>query len=201
MTYKKEDDETTWELDETADIDLNAAVDEIMEEAAEAVDSSTRLEADLAAAKAEAADWQDRFMRKAAEFENYRKRMDKEKSEIRISSQSAILRDLLPALDGFDRALKYFSAAEGGSGSAEQYREGVELLCRQVMDTMAQAGVKPIEAEGKVFDPYLHEALSRVETSEAADGIIVNELRRGYMFRDGLLRPSQVVVAAQPKEI
>jgi molecular chaperone GrpE len=199
MTFKKEDDETTWELDETAGMDMNAAIEEILEEAAGSVDSPTQLQADLAAAKAEAAEWQDRFMRNAAEFDNYRKRVDKEKAELRISSQSVILRSLLPVLDGFDRALKYFAETENVSGSVEKYREGVELLFRQVLDTMAQAGVAPIEAEGKPFDPHLHEALSREETSEAAEGIIVNDLRRGYMFRDILLRPSQVIVAVQPK--
>jgi len=200
MTLNEENEETTWELDEAADADMNAAVDKIMEEAAEAVDSPTQLEASLSAARAEADEWRDRFMRKAAEFENYRKRMDKEKADLRIISQSAILRELLPILDGFDRALKYFSEAKGGAGSVEQYREGVEMLCRQALDTMAQAGVTPIAAEGNPFDPHLHEALSRYETSEVAEGTIVNEVRRGYMFKDSLLRPSQVVVAAQPSE-
>ncbi|MDR0311060.1 MAG: nucleotide exchange factor GrpE [Acidobacteriota bacterium] len=197
MTLKKDDDETAWEIEEATGIDLDGAMDEIMEEAAGQADAPTGLEVDLAAAKAEAAEWQDRFMRKAAEFENYRKRMDREKAELRIASQSAILRNLLPVLDGFDRALKYFSGAERVAGSVEQYREGIELLFRQVLDALAQAGVAPIEAEGKPFDPHLHEALSREETSEVADGTIVSELRRGYMFNETLLRPSQVIVAVQ----
>jgi molecular chaperone GrpE len=199
MTHN-EDDEATWDLEETADVDMNAAVDKIMEEAAGADDSPTQFEASLSAARAEADEWRDRFMRKAAEFENYRKRMDKEKTELRIMAQSAILRDILPILDGFDRALKYFGEAKDGAGSVEQYREGVELLCRQALDTMTQAGVAPIAAEGNPFDPHLHEAISRYETPDAAEGTIVSELRRGYMFRDSLLRPSQVVVAAQPRE-
>ena len=177
--------------DEAINGDVDAAVDEIAE------DQPLSLETELAAAKADAAEWQDRFMRKAAEFENYRKRMDKEKNELRTSSQSAILLDILPVLDGFDRALKYFSEMEYATGSAEQWRQGVELLHRQVLDTLTQAGVTPIETEGKPFDPHLHEALSREETSEVADGIIVNELSRGYMFRNNLLRPSQVIVAVQ----
>ena len=195
----KEEDQTIYEIDEAANDDMSGAEGEVMAEAAGAVDPLARLEADLTAAKADAAEWHDRFMRKAADFDNYRKRMDKEKAELRISSQSAILQDILPILDGFDRALKYFGEAEeSGAGSVKQWREGVELLYRQMSDTLAHAGVTPIEAEGKPFDPHLHEALSRQETSEAADGIIVNELRRGYMFRDGLLRPSQVIVAVQP---
>ena len=198
MTLNEKEDQPTWEIDEAATIDLDNAMNEIMEEAAGSVDSLTQIESDLAAAKADAAEWQDRFMRKAAEFENYRKRMDKEKTELRIISQSAILRDILPVLDGFDRALKYFSET-AGAGSIEKYREGVELLCRQVFDILAQSGVAPIETEGKPFDPRLHEALSSEETSEVAEGTIVNELRRGYIFKDSLLRPSQVIVAAKPK--
>ena len=194
MTLKNEDP-AAWEIDEAADVDMNNAMDEILEDADGHVDSVTRLEADLESSKNEAAEWRDRFMRKAAEFENYRKRMDKEKTDLRISSQKMILRNLLPVLDGFDRAMKYFDETNGGAGSIEQYREGVELLCRQVFDTIAQAGVAPIEAEGKPFDPHLHEAISRVETPDAAEGIIVGEIRRGYMFNESLLRPSQVVVA------
>jgi len=199
MTFNEKEDHPAWEIDDSASIDLDDAMNEILEEAAGSVDSHTQIEEDLAAAKADAAEWQDRFMRKAAEFENYRKRMDKEKSELKIMSQSAILRDLLPVLDGFDRALKYFSETEGGAGSVEKYREGVELLCRQVLDTLAQAGVAPIETKGKPFDPHLHEALSSEATSAAAEGTIVGELRRGYIFKDSLLRPSQVIVAVQPK--
>jgi molecular chaperone GrpE len=156
------------------------------------------LETDLITAKTDAAESQDRFMRTAAEFDNYRKRVDKEKTELRVTSQSAILRDILHVLDGFDRALKYFSKA-GGAGTVEQYREGVELLARQVLDTLAQSGVEPIAAKGTPFDPHLHEALSLEETFEVADGIIVSEVRRGYMFKDNLLRPAQVIVAVQPK--
>jgi molecular chaperone GrpE len=174
--------------------------DEISEKAFEPIDSIMQLEADLAAAKVEIAEWRDSFMRKAAELENYRKRMDKEKQELRILSQSTILRDILPIVDGLDRAMKYFGDEEKDTGLAKQYRQGVELLCRQVLDTLALAGVKPIETEGKPFDPYLHEALSREETSEFDEGIVVSEFRRGYMFRDSLLRPSQVIVAVQPKE-
>jgi len=199
MTLNEKDDHAELIIDVTANVDLDDALNEILEEAAGSVDSPEQPDSDLAVAKADAAEWQDRFMRKAAEFENYRKRVDREKSELKIISQSAILQNILPVLDGFDRALKYFSETDGVAGSVEKYREGVELLYRQVIDTLGQAGVAPIEAEGKPFDPHLHEALSSEETSETAEGTIVNELRRGYMFKDSLLRPSQVIVAVQPK--
>ena len=173
--------------------------DDSEEEVYSLEDPVLQLEADLAAAKTGAAEWQDRFMRKAAEFENYRKRTDREKSDLRISAQGAILQGILPVVDGFDRALNYFSSEQESTGSVEQYREGVELLYRQVLDTLAQAGAVPIETEGQVFDPNLHEALSREETAEVDEGIVVRELRRGYLFKDKLLRPAQVIVAVHPK--
>jgi len=199
MTFNEKDDQADLVIDVTANVDLDNALNEILEEAAESIDSPAQLDAELAAAKADAAEWQDRFMRKAAEFENYRKRVDREKSELKIISQSAILRGILPVLDGFERALKYFKKTGESSGSVEKYREGVELLYRQVIDTLEQVGVTPIETEGKHFDPHLHEALSSEATAEVAEGTIVNELRSGYMFKDILLRPSQVIVAVQPK--
>jgi len=168
-------------------------------------DSSLQLEADLAAAKVDIAEWHDRYMRKAAEFENYRKRVEREKADLRVASQGAILRELLPVVDGFDRALQSFEAnpdgqaSPGHAGSAAQYREGMELLYRLVLDALAQAGATPIETEGREFDPNLHEALSREMTAEVEDGTVVRELRRGYMFKGKLLRPAQVVVAVHPK--
>ena len=195
MTLDENEDTSTIKIDEEANVDMSNAMELILEEAAESIDSFSQLEADLETAKADADEWRNRFLRKAAEFENYRKRIDKEKTELKTMAQSAILRSILPILDGFDRALKYFDETKSAAGSIEQYREGVELLCRHMLDTLSQAGVTPIETERKPFDPHLHEALSREGTSEAAEGTILNELRRGYMFKDTLLRPSQVIVA------
>jgi molecular chaperone GrpE len=163
------------------------------------VDPATQLEADLKAAKAESAEWQDRFLRKAAEFENYRKRVDKEKSELRIQSQSSILTEMLPVVDACERALKFFEKDQDNAETLQQYREGVELLYRQVLDSFSRTGAVPIESEGKPFDPHLHEALSREETIEFEEGVVSKELRRGYMFKDKLLRPAQVIVAVHPQ--
>ena len=162
-------------------------------------DPAIQLEADVKAAKAESAEWQDRFLRKAAEFENYRKRVDKEKSELRIQSQSSILIEMLPVVDACERALKFFEKGEDVTETLHQYREGVELLYRQVLDSFSRAGAVPMESEGKPFDPHLHEAISREETSEFEEGMVARELRRGYMFKDKLLRPAQVMVAVPPQ--
>lgn len=162
-------------------------------------DPVIQLETDVKAAKAESAEWQDRFLRKAAEFENYRKRIDKEKSELRIQSQISILIEMLPVVDACERALKFFEKGQDIAETLQQYREGVELLYRQVLDAFSRTGAVPIESEGKQFDPHLHEALSREETSEFDEGVVARELRRGYMFKDKLLRPAQVMVAVPPQ--
>jgi molecular chaperone GrpE len=162
------------------------------------LDPSAQLQADLNAAKSEVAEWQDRFLRKAAEFENFRKRMEKEKSETASQAKSSVLADLLPVLDACERALKSFGGAQSPPAGLEQYREGVELLYRQMLDTMGRIGVVPMETEGKPFDPHLHEAISREVTLEMKENAVVRELRRGYFFKDRLLRPAQVIVAVRP---
>jgi molecular chaperone GrpE len=162
-------------------------------------DPTIQLEADVKTAKAESAEWQDRFLRKAAEFENFRKRADKEKSDLRIQSQSSILIEMLPVVDACERALKFFDKGQDIADTLQQYRDGVEMLYRQVLDAFSRAGAVPIESEGKPFDPHMHEALSREETSEFEEGVVARELRRGYMFRDKLLRPAQVMVAVPPQ--
>jgi molecular chaperone GrpE len=162
------------------------------------VDPSTQLQADLSAAKTEIAEWQDRFLRKAAEFENYRKRTDKEKSDAMMLAKSSVLTEFLPVLDACERALKSFGDAQGQPNSLQQYKEGVELLYKQVLDTMGRTGVVPMETEGKPFDPHLHEALSREENAEVEENTVVRELRRGYLIKDKLLRPAQVIVSVHP---
>jgi molecular chaperone GrpE len=162
-------------------------------------DPVMQLESEVKAAKAESAEWQDRFLRKAAEFENYRKRVEKEKTELRLQSQSSILTEMLPVVDASERALKFIEKGQDCTETLQQYREGVELLYRQVLDAFGRTGAVPIESEGKPFDPHLHEALSREETTEFEEGVVSRELRRGYMFKDKLLRPAQVIVAVPPQ--
>jgi molecular chaperone GrpE len=163
-------------------------------------DPLAQLEAELKVAKTESAEWQDRFLRKAAEFENFRKRSDKEKVDARLHAQSSILAEFLPITDACQRALKIFADNQEAVGTLQQYKEGVELLYRQFMDTLNRIGVVAMQTEGQIFDPHLHEALSRQVTTEFKEGTIVMELRQGYMFKDKLLRPAQVVVAVPPQE-
>jgi molecular chaperone GrpE len=171
-----------------------------MESVAAPVDPMTQLQADVNAAKSEIAEWQDRFLRKAAEFENYRKRTEKEKSDAMALAKSSVLVEFLPVLDACERALKSFSDLQETAAGLQQYQEGVQLLYKQLLDTMSRVGVIPMEAEGKQFDPHMHEALSREENLELEENTVVRELRRGYLFKDKLLRPAQVIVAFNPIE-
>ena len=155
---------------------------------------------ELKGIKAESEEWRDRFLRKAAELENFRKRTDKEKSEIVSHAKSSVLLEILPIVDACERAMESFDDVEAEGDGLGQYREGVELLYKQLSNTLNRLGVVPVEARGEEFDPHLHEALSREETSEYEENIVTRELRRGYLYQDRLLRPSQVIVAIRPRE-
>ena len=162
-------------------------------------DPLVRAEAELKEARTESAEWQDRFLRKAAEFENFRKRTDKEKADSAIRVKSSLLQEFLPIVDAFERALESMDQGKGALNELDQYYEGVELLYKQLLDTLGRGGVVPIESEGQPFDPHLHEALSRKESPDYEEDTVIQELRRGYLFKERLLRPAQVIVAFNPE--
>ncbi len=182
------------------DITPDDAKEQTTESIAAPLDPMAQLQADINAAKAEVAEWQDRFLRKAAELENYRKRAEKERAEAVVTAKSSVLIEFLPIADACERALGMLKETQSASMDVKQYQEGVELLYRQVLDALSRTGAIPIQVEGKQFDPHLHEALIREESSDAEEGTVVKELRRGYLFKDKLLRPAQVVVAVKPQE-
>lgn len=131
----------------------------------------------------------DRLLRLTAEFDNYRKRTERERRELIDQAAGDLLGDLLPVVDDLERAL----AADARDGDA--YRRGVEIIHRQLLDVMARRGVAPIEAAGADFDPTLHQAVAHEPGDGHRDGEVVEELRRGYTLRGRLLRPSMVKVA------
>ena len=184
---------------ENAEPDMNNEEEVKTESIAAPADPSIQLEADLKAARAEAAEWQDRFLRKAAEFENFRKRTDKEKVDSMALAKSSLLIEFLPVADACERALQSMENGGNDTGDLEQYKEGVGLLYKQLLDTLSRSGVVPIESVGKPFDPHLHEALSRKEDPNYEVDTVIQELRRGYCFKDRLLRPAQVIVAVKPE--
>jgi molecular chaperone GrpE len=162
-------------------------------------DPMAQLQASLEAAKAESEQWRDRFLRKAAEMENFRKRSDRERAEAETLVKSSILIEFLPIMDGCERALASFKGINNEHSLVNKYREGVELLYKQLGNTLNRLGVVPLEVKGSKFDPNLHEALTHLETQEFEDNTVIEELRRGYLFKNRLLRPAQVVVASCPK--
>ena len=133
----------------------------------------------------------DQLLRNKAEMDNARKRLAREKEEFQRFSLVQTLEALLPILDGFELAL----AAEGGG---EDYRKGVEIIYLQFLGTLQRLGLEPIEAKGKLFDPNVHEAIATVETEDVPDQYVVDEMQRGFFYRNRLLRPAKVRVAKQP---
>ena len=133
---------------------------------------------------------QDRLLRTAAEFDNYRKRMERERRELSDHAAAAVVRDLLPILDNFERALQAPAGPE-----AETFRRGVELIHKQMLDLLMKRGVKPIAALGTDFDPNFHEAVIHEVSDAHREGEVMQELQRGYMLGDRLLRPAMVKVA------
>jgi len=145
---------------------------------------------DVEALKNERDTLQDRLLRTAAEFDNYRKRIDRERREQSESAAASLLAEILPVVDNLERALQAPSGPE-----AAGYRAGVELILRQLNDMLRKRGVTPIAARGTDFDPRFHQAVSQ-ETSDAhRDGEVMEEMQRGYMLGDRLLRPAMVKVA------
>jgi molecular chaperone GrpE len=157
------------------------------------------LQSQITALRSQSAGWQDRFLRKAAEFDNYRKRTEREKTESAAFARSALLQELLPILDACARAQRSFSRVEENE-SVRQYREGVELVFKQLGDVLAKLGVIPFDALGEHFDPNRHEALIREENLDAPENTVIEVLRPGYLYRDRLLRPAQVKVAVHSRQ-
>jgi molecular chaperone GrpE len=145
---------------------------------------------DVAALQRERDEYFDRFMRKAAEFDNYRKRVDRERREQAQQGVVEILRELLLVVDDFDIALVVDAGEAAGA-----YRKGIELIHTKLHDVLRKYGVRPIEAVGADFDPNIHQAVIHEVSPEHREGEVVGELRKGYMMGDRLLRPAMVKVA------
>lgn len=131
----------------------------------------------------------ERLARLQAEFENFRKRNQREQQEFRDYALTDTLKQLLPILDSLDRAVKTESK------SVEDFRSGIELIDRQFHDVLTRLGVEPIQAQGQPFDPSLHHAIQMVETTDVPDHHVIDELQRGYRLRERVLRPAMVRVS------
>ena len=150
-------------------------------------------ESDLQKLKAERDALLDRLARLQAEFDNARKRSVREQQEFRDFAAADTIKALLPALDSFERAL------QAPARDVRELRSGVELIYKQLLDALQKLGVRPVPAKGETFDPHLHEAIEMVDTTDAPDHQVIEELQRGYKLKERLLRPAMVKVASNPR--
>lgn len=134
-------------------------------------------------------DYYDRLLRKTAEFDNYRKRTDRERQQLSEAAAADLLQELLPLVDDMERALR------ADSDDADAIRKGVELIHKQLLETLRKRGVRPIDALGADFDPHYHMAVAHEPANDRREGEVIEEFRRGYMLGDRLLRPAMVKVA------
>lgn len=135
-------------------------------------------------------EFQDRLLRKSAEFDNYRKRIERERREQADQALVSLMQDLLPVVDDFDRAL----SADAGN-EADAYRKGVALIYAKLTDLLKKRGVKAFDSLGTDFDPNLHQAVVQESSPEHREGEVIGEMQKGYMMGDRLLRPAMVKVA------
>jgi molecular chaperone GrpE len=187
----------------SAEGDKNGGVgaDDNREEKIEPVDTAKSPESEVVAdlkskletKTGEAEENYDRLLRVSAEFENYKKRSAREMAEFKKYANQSLLRELLPIIDNLDLAIK--AATEAADSTDAYLLDGVELTRKEILKVFENFHVEPIDSLGKPFDPNFHEAVMREESDEHPENTVVNELQKGYLMHDRLLRPSMVVVA------
>jgi molecular chaperone GrpE len=159
--------------------------------ASDPLDPIAALTAERDQLAAEKAELQDRFLRIQAEFQNSRKRAERERVEFAEYASTEAVRALLPILDDFERATKTES-------SDREYGKGMEMIYQRFYDSLKKLGLEPIVSAGQPFDPHIHHAVEMVETDDAPDHTVLDEYQRGYNFKGRLLRPAMVKVAVEP---
>lgn len=162
------------------------------EEASEPVKEEAEEKTDKAA-EAEIEGLTDRLKRTLAEFENFRKRSEREKAQMFDLGAKSVLEKLLPVIDNFERSVA--QAPESEDLGIKSYAEGMEMIYRQLLKNMKEAGVEPIDAKGKPFDPTYHNAVMHEENEELGENVVAEELQKGYLYKDSVLRHSMVKVA------
>lgn len=160
-------------------------------------DQFAQLQAQIKALMAEKASLYDKLLRRQAEFENYRKRVERERGATYQHGRDDVLLQFLPVVDNFERAL---SSLETSEGDAEALRHGVELIHKQFKDALSKLGLEPVEAVGRAFDPHVHEAVTTEATDQHEENTVIEEFQRGYRIGDRLLRPAKVKVASSPEK-
>lgn len=183
--------------DEDMKINLNKNIDSSeLEQTAEAnavAADTAKADAEMAKLASDLEELRQTLLRRQADFDNYRKRIEKERVEDSKRATARVIEGLIPIIDSFESALAAHREAE-----YENYRKGFELIYKQLLDNLTRLGVERIDPVGKPFDPHLHQAVDRAETTEHADGTILQVFRPGYVFHGRVLRPAMVRVAVHP---
>jgi molecular chaperone GrpE len=178
-------------------INLSKNVDSSeLEQSAEAkavAADSAKADAEMAKLASDLEELRQTLLRRQADFDNYRKRVEKERSEDSKRATARVIEGLIPIIDGFENALAAHREVE-----YENYRKGFELIYKQLLDNVTRLGAERIDPAGKPFDPHLHQAVDRAETTEHADGTILQVFQPGYVFHGRVLRPAMVRVAVHP---
>lgn len=165
----------------------------VSEETMQTIASSENTAEDqIRAAQEKTKEYYERMLRISAEFENYKKRSARETESFRKFANESILKDLLPVVDNLERAI---SSAAAGQGAEQCITEGVDLTLKEILRVLARYGVNPVEAQGKPFDPAIHEAVMQQESEEFPENTVLTEFQRGYTLHERILRPAMVVVS------
>lgn len=175
-----------------SDADHEGSLPEVEEESPTVVSKEAveELKEALSAKSEEAQSYQDKYLRLAAEFDNFKRRSQRDQQEFARYANETLLKELLTTVDNLERAIHYTKEQK----STEGFLEGVELTLKQLMETLTKFGVQPVTSVGEVFDPSRHQAVARTE-SPADENTVVNEYQKGYFLHDRILRPSMVTVA------
>ena len=189
MSDKRKEVNININLDKDED---GSEVDQSAEAKAMEADAA-KTDAEMAKLTADLEDLRQGMLRSQADFANYRKRIEKERFEDSKRATARVIEGLIPVIDGFEHALAAHREAE-----YENYRKGFELIYKQLLDNVTKLGVERLDPVGKSFDPHLHQAVDRAETTEHADGTILQVFQPGYVFHGRVLRPAMVRVAVHP---
>ena len=178
-----------------AEVELEAPEEPVASvvEAASSPAPTSENDSSLEQLQKEASEMRELAQRKQAEFENYRKRMERERLDLGRYAGADVVKEVLPVLDNLERALR----AVAGS-SEEQLRDGVAIVHRQLQEILIRMGLTEVECQGRPFDPHVHQAVSQHETEEHPEGTVLEVFQKGYLFKDRLLRPAMVSVARAP---
>ncbi|MFB9325507.1 nucleotide exchange factor GrpE [Paenibacillus aurantiacus] len=160
-------------------------------QAAEEQEAATSGDPRIAELTKQVEESQQRFLRAQADFDNFRRRTQKEKEDLARYASEQLIKQLLPVVDNFGRALE----ASKNGGDAESFAKGVDMIFRQLEQTLESEGLKTMETVGQPFNPDFHQAIMQVESDEHEEGIVVEEVQKGYVLKDRVLRPAMVKVS------